>query len=174
MFLLANNQGSVDIHNYMEIFLKNKAPDCIIYSEDGAEFKSHKELFSQTKFMREILKSANCYGVAEIICPCSKEELGHLMNFFNEGKIECNKMIDSLKIIENLNKILGYPIIENLDKILGFSPDINDNVFPYTFLKEHSSETFNESINLENNVIKRPKSLATPLDLKQGKGLFTN
>ena len=93
----------------MEIFLKKKAPDCIIYSEDGAEFKSHKEFFSQTKFMREILKSVNYCGVVEIICPCSKEELGHLMNFINEGKIECNKKIDYLKIIENLNKILGYP-----------------------------------------------------------------
>ena len=109
MYHLANNHGRLDTYNYLEIFLKNKAPDCIIYSEDGAEFKTHKELFGQTKFMRELLKSQSCCGVMEIIFPCSKEQLDHLMNFLNDGIIKCNKKIESLKIIENLNKILGYP-----------------------------------------------------------------
>ena len=109
MFHLVNNHQSSDFHNYLEIFLKNKAPDCIIYSEDGAVFKTHKELFCQTNFMRAMLRSQNCCGVMEVIFPCSKEELGHLMKFLKEGKIKCNKKIDSLKIIENLNKILGYP-----------------------------------------------------------------
>ena len=108
MFHFVNNQKNVRINNYLEVFLKSKAPDCIIYSEDGAEFKTHKELFGQTNFMRELLKSQSCCGVMEVIFPCSKEELGHLMKFLNEGKIECNKKIDYLKIIENLNKILGY------------------------------------------------------------------
>ena len=117
MYHLANNHGRLDTYNYLEIFLKNKAPDCIIYSEDGAKFKTHKELFGQTKFMRELLKSQSCCGVIDIIFPCSKEELCHIMNFLNEGKIKCNKKIDSLKIIENLNKILGYP------------PDMIDNLF---------------------------------------------
>ena len=97
------------MNDYLGSYLKNKAPDCILYSEDGAQFKTHKELFGQTKFMRELLKSQNCCGAMEVILPCSKEELGHLMNFLNEGKIKCNKKIDSLKIIDNLNKILGYP-----------------------------------------------------------------
>ena len=39
------------------------------------------------------------------------------MKFITEGKIECKEKIDSLKIIENLNKILGYP------------PDVIDNLF---------------------------------------------
>ena len=116
MLHLVNKDQNVDIHNYLDIFLKSKTPDCIFYSQDGAEFKTHKELFSQTEFMRELLKSANCCGIVEIIFPCSKEELGHLINFINEGKIKCNERIDSLKIIENLNKILGFPsdVIDNL------------------------------------------------------------
>ena len=156
MIHLLNKHQNFDILNYLEIFLKGKPPDCIIYSEDGIEFQTYKELFSQTKFMRELLNSANCCGVVEIIFPCSKEELGHLMNFINEGKIEYNKKVDFLKIVENL------------DKILGFSPDFINNVFPNTFLKEHNNvETFNKSKNLENYVIKRRKSLATSLNLKQ-------
>ena len=109
MFHLVNNHRKGDIHDYLKIFLKNKAPDCIIYSEDGAEFKTHKELFGQTKFMRELLKSNNCCGQIEIIFPCSKEELGHLMNFICEGKIQTDNKSDSKKVIENLNKILGFP-----------------------------------------------------------------
>ena len=66
MYHLANNHGRLDTYNYLEIFLRNKAPDCIIYSEDGAEFKTHKELFGQTKFMRELLKSQSCCGIMEV------------------------------------------------------------------------------------------------------------
>ena len=108
MFHLVNTHQNSDFYNNFEIFLKNKTPDCIIYSEDGARFRTHKELFGQTKFMRELLKSQSCCGLLEVILPCSKEELGPLINFLNEGKIECNKKIDYLKIIDNLNKILGY------------------------------------------------------------------
>ena len=35
MVHLVTNRRKSDILNYLEIFLKNKAPDCIIYSEDG-------------------------------------------------------------------------------------------------------------------------------------------
>ena len=108
MVHLVNGHGNIEIHNNLDMFLNKKAPDCVIYSEDGTEFKTHKELFCQTKFMRELLKSQSCCGLLEVILPCSKEELGPLINFLNEGKIECNKKIDYLKIIENLNKILGY------------------------------------------------------------------
>ena len=88
MFHLVNNHQNVDIHNYLEIFLKNKTPDCTIYSEDDAEFKTHKELFGQTKFMREILKIQSCCGLVEVILPCSKEEFYHVMNFLKEEKIK--------------------------------------------------------------------------------------
>ena len=83
-----SNHPSDSIKDYMESYLKNKPPDCFLYSEDGTQFKTHKELFGQTKFMREILKSANCCGAVEIIFPCSREELGEIIDFVNNGKIE--------------------------------------------------------------------------------------
>ena len=76
-----NNHQNDSIKDYLESYLKNKPPDCLLYSEDGAEFKTHKEPFGQTKFMRELLKCANCCGIVEIICPCSKKELGQLIDF---------------------------------------------------------------------------------------------
>ena len=53
----------------------------------------------------------------EVICPCSREELGHLVNFLYEGKNNCTKKIDSFKIVANLYKIFG------------FSSDHIDNIF---------------------------------------------
>ena len=94
----------------MDSYLKNKSRDCILYSKDGSKFKVHKELFGQTKFLRKILSSANerCCGTIEVFCPCSKDELNHLVNFLYDGEIHCEEEFDSLKILENLNKIFGF------------------------------------------------------------------
>ena len=102
------------IEKYLDIYLKNKLPDCILHSQDGGEFKIHKELFSQTDFLRKILLSAkeHCCRKVEILCPCSKEELAHLVNFLYDGEIQCLNQNDSIKIQENLSKIFGFP--ENL------------------------------------------------------------
>ena len=101
--------------NYLDFYLKNKSRDCILFSEDGSKYKVHKELFGQTDFLREILSSTkdHCCGTIEVICPCSKEELSHLVNFLYDGEIHCEK--ESLKIIENLQKIFGFQ--RNLDLI---------------------------------------------------------
>ena len=45
------------IEGYLNVHIKQKPSDCILYSEDGGKFKIHKELFSQTNFLREILSS---------------------------------------------------------------------------------------------------------------------
>ena len=86
--------------NYMETYLKNKSTDCILYSNDGGKFKVHKELFGQTQFLRKILSSANerCCGTIEVFCPCSKDELNHLVNFLYDGEIHCEEEFDSLNI----------------------------------------------------------------------------
>ena len=71
------------VGNYLESYFKRKCADCYLYSEDGAQFKTHKELFGQTDFLRKILSSAkdHCCGILEIICPCTKQELSHLVTF---------------------------------------------------------------------------------------------
>ena len=45
------------IEGYLNVHIKQKPSDCILHSEDGGKFKIHKELFSQTNFLREILSS---------------------------------------------------------------------------------------------------------------------
>ena len=96
--------------NYIDLYLKNKSRDCILYSEDGSKFKVHKELFGQTNFLRKILSSGNerCCETIEVFCPCSKDELNHLVNFLYDGEIHCEEEFDSLKILENLNKVFGF------------------------------------------------------------------
>ena len=101
----------VSFEDSMDTYLKKKSTDCILYSEDGGKFKVHKEMFGQTTFLRKILSSANerCCGTIEVFCPCSKEELSHLVNFLYDGEIHCaRKEFDSLKILENLRKIFGF------------------------------------------------------------------
>ena len=39
----SNNHYNL-LSEYSELHLKNKPPDCCLYSEDGHEFKMHKEL----------------------------------------------------------------------------------------------------------------------------------
>ena len=58
MVYMKNPDHSDSFLNYIESYLKNKPPDCILYSEKGECFKIHKEIFYQTDFMREILNSA--------------------------------------------------------------------------------------------------------------------
>ena len=79
------------------------------------KLRVHKELFGQTDFLREILSSSkeHCCGTIEVLCPCSRVELKHLVNFLSDGEINCENETDLLKVIENLQKIFGFP--ENLD-----------------------------------------------------------
>ena len=69
--------------NGIELFLKNKESDCILYSTEGVKFNIHKEILYQTKFLQNILQSAQntCCRPIEIICPCSETDLNFIVNF---------------------------------------------------------------------------------------------
>ena len=104
--------------NYLNLYLKTKPSNCILYSEDGAKFEIHEELFSQTKFMREILISAkdHCCSTLEIICPCTKEELKKLIYFFYHGEIHCEDIFKAsraqarLLVITSVSDLWGHLI----------------------------------------------------------------
>ena len=61
--------------------------------------------------LENILESAkeHCCGKLEIICPCDKEDLSHLVHFLYDGEIHCNEEFDSIRILDNLTKIFGFP-----------------------------------------------------------------
>ena len=103
------------IEENLDRYLKNKTTDCILYAEDGSKFKIHQEVLGQTHFLREILFSTkeHCCQIMEILVPCSKIELSHLVNFLYDGEIRCKEEKESLKILENLNKLFGFD--ESLD-----------------------------------------------------------
>ena len=98
------------IGDSLDNYLKDKSTDCVLYAEDGSKFKIHRELFCQTDFQRKILSCAKeqCCGILEIFCPCSKGELNHLVLFLYSGVINCENELDSLNILENLDKVFGY------------------------------------------------------------------
>ena len=111
------------IQENKDAYLKNKSPDCILYSQEGKQFKIHKEIFSQTDFLREILSSTkeHCCEVLEILCPCTKVELGHLVNFLYNGEVQCENESELINTQLNLRKIFGFPYdlnLQNPDQVL--------------------------------------------------------
>ena len=96
---------------FMNLFYKKKPTDCILYSEDGIQFKIHREILSQTELMQNILTSAKeyCCQNFEIICPCSKVELGHVVKFLYKGQLNCDSSFDFANILEILTKVFGFP-----------------------------------------------------------------
>ena len=56
---ISNDDESPAIDNeFLHSYFKQKPADCTIYSENGVEFRVHKEILSQTKLMRNIIKVA--------------------------------------------------------------------------------------------------------------------
>ena len=98
------------IGDSLDNYLKDKPTDCVLYAKDGSKFKIHRELFCQTDFQRKILSCAKeqCCEILKVFCPCSKDELNHLVLFLYAGVINCENEFDSLNILENLDKVFGY------------------------------------------------------------------
>ena len=141
------------INDYLGKHLKNKSADCVLYSQDGGVFKIFKELFCQTDFLRQILSSTSkhCCNTIEILCPCSNEELGYLIDFLMSGEIQCENLDDCWKIQENLQKIFGYP------KDLNFSNLNTEKVFEtrkHDLCQNNTIVTIKneETSSLENNI----------------------
>ena len=111
-----NKQYTSFIEDYLDSYVTKKSPDCILYSEDGSQFKIHKELFGQTEFMRQILTSVNgqCCSMIEILCPCQKRDLQNLVHFLYDGEIHCDNETETNKIFYNLSQIFGFPEDMNL------------------------------------------------------------
>ena len=55
----------------------------------------------------------HCCNIIEIFCPCSAKELAHLVQFLFKGEMDCENEGEALLVLENLEKIFGYP--EKLD-----------------------------------------------------------
>ena len=93
MVKLTNDDENLAIDkDFVASYFKTKSANCIMHSEDGNEFKVHKEVLSQTKLMRDILKSAaNCCNIIEIFCPCPKNELESVIEFLYTGNITCDE-----------------------------------------------------------------------------------
>ena len=97
----------------IDSYLKLKPPDCSLFSGDNYEIPFHKELFYQTKFMQEIVKSLDCCCCKiEIMCPSlTKQDLELMVQFLYSGKISYLNKNCMPDLISILTDILGFPII---------------------------------------------------------------
>ena len=147
---LDNPDYIVTIDEHLDEYLKNKLPDCILYSNDGSEIKIHKELFGQTDFLREILSSSKdqCCATLEILCPCTKKELSHLVSFLYDGEINYENEVEVIEIKENLVKIFGFS--RNLS------------------LKDPNQESLvDENVDIEEEVINVSKKSKTDFSIRE-------
>ena len=105
-----NRNHALTFGSSIKSFLKAKPKECCLYSEDGSQFKIHKEILGQSSFLRKILDSAkdSCCVVVDIFFPCSHKELGLIVKFLYTGKIVSDDVDDLSKTIENLKEILGF------------------------------------------------------------------
>ena len=107
-----NRNHALTFCSRIKNFLRVEPQDCCLYSEDGSQFKIHKEILGQTAFLRKIISDSAkdcCCVTVDIFCPCSDKELGLLVNFLYTGKIVSDDVDDLSKTIENLKEILGFP-----------------------------------------------------------------
>ena len=118
MNFLFNKEHVSTIRDYMDAYVSKKPEDCILYSEDGSQFKIHKEVFGQTKFMRQILTSVagHCCSMIEIFCPCIKEDLRHLVQCLYVGKIHCDSVAEFLLITFSKFLVFQKICICNVEK----------------------------------------------------------
>ena len=119
MPLFKNPRHHLMMENFVDHWISMvKKPDMYLHSNDGYHFAIHKEMFSQTRFMRDILagvrKTHGCCGKPRISIPCNKEHLEHILHFLYLGEIRLDMDRPDFEshldaIFENLEKIFGYP-----------------------------------------------------------------
>ena len=111
MITLKNDEQIFEAETFLELYLKKKEPDCILYSKEGVKFNVHKEILYQTKLMKNILLDdhGQFSQSIEIFCPCSDKEIESILNFLYNGSISCYQEDEVSKILNNLTKLFGFP-----------------------------------------------------------------
>jgi len=155
MVLLTNKYQyhNLMIENFLDEWVTKKRPDCVLHSNDGHNFKVHKEIFGQTQFMRNILmaaKSIQCQcGRIQISLPCSKRMVEHLVEFLYLGEIRLDVYNEAklCEIFDNLHKILGYEpdMRRDCEEGSSSSDDSDDSIDPSTFAVNRPESSDNES-----------------------------
>lgn len=163
MVNFANKNHITTIEDCLDVYLKDKPANCILYSQDGGIVKIHKEILIQTNFLREILSSTkeHCCGKINISCPCTQKELEHLANFLYDGEIQYENDNDCIEIQENLHKIFGfskdlmfnhsvsekYPENTDIKNVIKVNPE-NSNVDSANEIDSYLSENSIEAMSI--------------------------
>ena len=104
MVRLKNDDQLFENGAFMQSFLKDKEPDCILYSKDGIKFNIHKEILYQSKLFRDIsiFGHVGCCKSIEIFSPCSENELESILNFLYDGTISFDTETKVAMVLDNL------------------------------------------------------------------------
>ena len=101
---LKNETHNSNLENYM--VLTDKSGDCVLYSEDGSRFSIHKEVFSQTSFLREILYSAKGGLISKSFSLSRLKSLKEkVTSHYSEHRLFNKRFLRDKSQIENLSDI---------------------------------------------------------------------
>ena len=111
MVILKNDTQPIYNHDFLSLYLKDKEPDCTLYSQEGIKFSIHKEVLYPAKLISNIFSDANqvCCKTIEIFCPCSKDEMESIVKFLYNGTISYHEYNDVNQYIYNITKMFGFP-----------------------------------------------------------------
>ena len=91
-------------------------------------------------------------SLVEIVCPCTKDDLNHLINFLYKGEINCENENDAIKIQENLSKIFGFPENLHLKNSNQWMTQIHCSANADIFSEIKSVVTVDSSENISNQI----------------------
>ena len=138
--------------DHMELYFKERPPDCSLFSQENLEAKVHKEILYQTPYLCEMVKSVNvdsCCSKIEVLCPSiSFEELEIMVQFFYSGRVSCQDQEIGYQVSKNLTELFGFPSFDGKSQLpkklekkskkrsLALMHDINEEVSVKEEIKE--------------------------------------
>ena len=118
---LLHSKEPLALVNHMELYFKERPPDCSLFSQENLEVKVHKEILYQTPYLCEMVKSVNvdlCCSKIEVLCPSIPfEKLEIMVQFFYTGNVACQDQEIGYQVSKNLTELFGFPSFDGKSQL---------------------------------------------------------
>ena len=110
--LLYNKEPQLMVDN-MEIYFRERPPDCSLFTGGNFEIRVHKEVFYQTPYLQEMIKTSSIDSKIDIMCPdLSLQEVEIIVQFLYSGEIYHYDQNFIAEVSKNLADLFGFPLLD--------------------------------------------------------------
>ena len=110
--IIVKNHDPLVLVNSMNLYYKERKPECSLYSQDNFEIQVHEELLYQTPYLRDMIKSVhmdyNCCKIDIVCSSLSKSEVKAVVQFLYTGEISCADEKMASQMTKNLSELFGF------------------------------------------------------------------